>query len=237
MNDGSQLESRLVLDAASIPAEVAAAMAAKTQLKDDLANWKLDYIIFQNDNILYKLDKSSLAAEVTTLRGKVKEFNDTYKVKTNLKLAYSTDQALKDAPPTLSLEFDLTGLKGAILNTATADKAALQSDADRIGLESSAMKLRAKELATRAQALKDRKALLDKENNDLQGKEELAVMDEMMSGVAVTDFSDPDLNSLEADADTIAGELDYSLQELNHDYGQILDPFDDEYDGDPNYWG
>lgn len=49
INGDFYLESRIVLDASTIPAEVQAAMDAKTQLKDDLTQYKLDYIIYQND--------------------------------------------------------------------------------------------------------------------------------------------------------------------------------------------
>jgi len=234
MGGESQLETRLVLDAASIPAEVAAAMEAKQQLKDDLATYQYDFINYRLDVIEYKVDKASLKQEISDFRADVKSFNDQYTPKKATAKFSSAIGAGGIGIPTLTFEVDLTGVKDNVLEVAKSKRDALELEAFRIQGEIGAMNNRAKGLENRGKALQDRKAALDKNLIDVGQKEELAMVDEMEVGVALTDFSDPDLDNRETEVDSLQLELDAMIMEFEHDQ-QTPDTFTDSYENMGGY--
>jgi len=231
INGDFYLESRIVLDASTIPAEVQAAMDAKTQLKDDMTQYKLDYIIYQNNKIIYNQDAASLGVDINQFRADVKQFNATYAPN-----RASTKLTVGVGLPTLTCEFNLDNLLGGTHTAAQNERDSLQTRADNLDLERKAMNLRAQGLKDTIKKLDVRKALLDVGAGNEQSKIECAVYDEMRYNVAVTDFSDPDLDQLSSDVSLIYNNLMHDDIELT-EYIDGSDTFDDEYNGSGNYGG
>jgi len=115
-----------------------------------------------------------------------------------------------------------------VLEDAKSKRDDLELEASRIQGEIGAMNNRAKGLENRGKALQDREAALDKNLIDVGQKEELTMMDEMGVGVALTDFSDPDLDNRETEVDSLQLELDAMIIEFEHDQ-QTPESFTNNY--------
>ncbi len=227
MIDQARLEPRLVLNAASIPAEVAAAEDAKAAYKAALADWKQDFIIWQNATTIWKLDLISLQNEQAALRDEVRAFNDKYHPKAaSLETTNDINPATGQKESKLTLKLDLTGVLAAALGDAKNDASNIQDKADQIQLEALALQARAGPLIQRGKDLTARRDALDKLANDFGNKKWVALVDEGGSQVALTDFSDAELDGLVAYDFSYMDNIGGSLMQLEQD---VLLTSDDEY--------
>ncbi len=227
MVDQARLEPRLVLDAASIPAEVAAAEDAKAAYKAALADWKLDKLLWQGDVGLFKQDKISLQLEYAALRDQVRSFNDKYHPQlAELKITNEFNPATQRDDSKLTLELNLKGVLASALGDAKSDAAKIQDKADQLQLETLALEARRGPLVQDGKALLARRNALYKLAIDFDGKKQIAVADEGGSQVPITDFSDAELDALASFDYSAMNDMDSTFMDLNQD---VLLSSDDRY--------
>ncbi len=227
MIDQARLEPRLVLDASSIPAEVAAAEDAKAAYKAALADWKQDYISFKQDVIIWKLDKITLQNEQAALRDQVRAFNDKYHPKLAvLKFTNEFNPVTQLNESKTTLELDLTGVVASVLGNAKNDASNIQDKADQLQLEAVALEARVGPLQARGKDLQARRNELYKLAVDFDSKKQIAVADEGGSQVPITDFSDPELDALAGFDFGAMDDMNSIFMDIQQD---VLLSSDDEY--------
>jgi len=190
-----QLESRRLLDAAGIAAEVAAIADTKAQYKADLAEWKIDKIIYQNDFIIWQNDRNDMSTRIFILDGDIDKFNADFRPKRiSFKETNEFNIATNKFEPKVSLEIDLgallVGLKRDAANTQRTDLLARSAGLDA---DAKALNVRKGPLAAEDKALGDRKAVLDQRKAALNMAETNVQMEEYFSGLAMTTFDDSDI--------------------------------------------
>lgn len=190
-----RLESRRMLDAASIAAQLAAIADTKAQYKADLAEWKTDKGLYNQDLISWKLDRNDMNVRIGQLNTDIDKFNDDYKPKSiSFKQTVELDQVTGKLMPKISLEIDLGSLFNRTLHpNAESERTALINRGKAFDTEAKGLDTRLKALEVEAADLKARKDALDVRKMALDMAEVSVQMMEMDDNVAVTEFNDDDI--------------------------------------------
>ena len=208
-----QLGSILLLSANSIATELSAIADTKAQYEEDLAEWRQDMHIHQNEVTLLKLDKLDFNVLALGLRFDVREYDDTYHPKT-ASFKSTTEMVNGKSEPKLVVDIDIAGIIDNLKSKGQAERDALVARAAALTAEARSLNTRQADLKTEEARIGARKMALDQRKAALDMMEQQVQQEELDEQCTVTTFDDSDLEAIEFIPDT----------ELTTD---VLDPFED----------
>lgn len=188
----SHLEPRVVLSAESIAAALTEVADTKAQLEADIAQYKLDYIIHQNNGISWQQSVTDFNVRVLALRVDMIDFFNEYKPK---KITLKSESKVVNGKTewSFSVEADLTGIIQDLLANAQSKKQGFETRAAAFTTERNQLEQQLADLRTDSADLAKRKADLDKRKQDLEMMEQGIDQEEIDENMAPTIFDDSDI--------------------------------------------
>lgn len=157
----------------TLAAAIAAVNDDLAQLKEEIQNYKLDYIIYQNDVNGWRLDRNFHNGEVSDLRTDPRAYNDEYHPK-RLSIKTTTEIDAQTGQPVakLVIDFDHSGIGRSLLPKAQEDLNKLQDRTAALNAEKKTLDQRKADLGTRGDDLKKRWDDLMKRKAEILQKEQ-----------------------------------------------------------------